>query len=118
MIDPKEAFRFENIRDEKGWIIAEWTVPDDFPYFDGHFPGKPVLPAVAILDGTIELLRIVLDSPRLELDVVHSAKFSGVVKPNFPLHICLREDSPHWEAEWRSRDTAQVLCSLSLSLRL
>lgn len=36
-------------------IDASWTVPADHPSFAGHFPGRPILPGVLILDRVLAL---------------------------------------------------------------
>lgn len=35
---------------------ATWMVPVDHPSFPGHFPGRPILPGVLLLDRALLLL--------------------------------------------------------------
>ena len=44
------------VRAESGEITAKATVPGDSPWFAGHFPDAPVLPAVAQLNLLVQML--------------------------------------------------------------
>jgi len=39
-----------------GGLLARGEVPAGSPWFDGHFPSRPVLPGVAMLHAIIELV--------------------------------------------------------------
>lgn len=109
MIEPHKAFRFcaDTIeRNEEGFRLI-WDVPADLPYFEGHFPENPVLPGVAIIDGTLEILRIALDRGPVELGAIPSAKFLGVIKPGLKIQISLRSsDSVNWNVDWSEAASA------------
>ena len=34
-------------------MSAEWIVPADHPAFAGHFPGRPIVPGVVLLDQSL-----------------------------------------------------------------
>jgi len=48
---------------DQGTISAELCCPADFPAFDGHFPGQPVLPAVMQLVVVRMLVAKLLQAP-------------------------------------------------------
>lgn len=109
MIEPQKAFRFSAgmIEPEAEGFRLTWVVPADLPYFEGHFPENPVLPGVAIIDGTLEILRIALDPGRVELEAIPSAKFLGVIRPGLKVQISLRSsDSVNWNVDWSEAASA------------
>ena len=64
----------------------EWIVPTDHPAFAGHFPGRPILPGVVLLDAA---LHAIATGCGMSLDQceVSSAKFLSPVAPGDALVI-------------------------------
>jgi len=89
---------------------ALWTVPEDLEYFNGHFSNNPVLPAVAILDVSLEFLRQLQKNPRLEIQSIRASKFMMPVVPKMTVQITLKSFSEskenRWEVEWRTEGIA------------
>ncbi len=105
MINPKDVAQagFRELAPPPG-LRVRWTVPTDLPYFAGHFPGNPTLPAVAMIDLTLELVRRWPGFERAELTALKSAKFAAVISPGAELEITVNRDAerrPAWQADWR-----------------
>ncbi len=68
---------------------TQWTVPAEHPAFAGHFPGRPILPGVVILDRVLALAaaEFALDPATLRLA---SAKFLSPVPPGETLTFSLQ----------------------------
>ena len=87
-----------------------FTVATDHPAFDGHFPGQPILPGVALLAevmeaamGDPELARAVGAEPRIAV-----VKFLGAVRPGAVLEIRFRLGARalDWQADEGTRRVA------------
>ena len=71
-------------------IITSLAIPIDHPAYAGHFPGRPVLPGVVLLDATLRALELagrgpaMSDSGRWE---INSAKFQSAVRPGEELTL-------------------------------
>lgn len=68
--------------------VIRYTVPEDHPAFAGHFPGRPILPGVVLLDWT---LQAIADSSGVVLQncTINSVKFLSPAKPGDMLTIAL-----------------------------
>jgi len=70
---------------EKDHIIAVKNVTFNEPFFQGHFPGKPIMPGVMILEALAQaggVLMFEKGYPQLKvLASIRNAKFRKVVKP-------------------------------------
>lgn len=97
----------------------DWKIPADLPYFDGHFPGTPVFPAVGIVDASIVVLRHVLDAPQLEFRSVETAKFLNLIIPGTEVRVewNLETDSSEqksYTVNWIKSSNQEVLATVSL----
>lgn len=65
-----------------------WTfrVPEDLPFFGGHFPGHPILPGVVALGWMIAAAERFLDRPVVAAELLN-VKFQVVVLPGALLEL-------------------------------
>ena len=89
------VFRFDNLlRSEDGSTIScSCTISPDMPFFQGHFPGRPIMPAVTQLDMIQSLLQQNAGWNGV-LTGGDALKFSGQVRPgdSLAIHIVRRPD--------------------------
>ena len=83
----------------------------DHPAFDGHFPGRPLLPGVTLL---AEVLEAVLDDPALAAIVgsaprIGAAKFLAPVRPG--ARLTLRLDATRRGIRFEVMDGERVAAS-------
>lgn len=92
----------ENIKKTDDTALVHFSVPRSLPWFEGHFPDQPVLPAVItaeISDALIETVFAV--SPQL----VSNAKFKGPIFPDMALTVSLfKQSDDSIIAIWRKSD--------------
>ena len=71
-------------------VILEFSVPKSSDYFDGHFPGFPILPAVAQVDI---IMRNISEFFKIgpELSKIKRIKFTSLVRPDTPLVLKLEK---------------------------
>lgn len=99
-------------------ISTEWTVPSDLPYFEGHFPGNPVFPAVGIVDACLSLLRLRQSDPGLQLTGIVSAKFSAPIRPEQKVTIEVSQTGDQvWQFIWSAAaDPTKKFANISLQV--
>lgn len=66
-------------------IVAERTFRADEAYLEGHFPGRPIVPGVLLLEGLAQTMAYlslsVRKAERIFLVGIEHARFRGVVQP-------------------------------------
>lgn len=97
-------------------IECLWNIPEDLPYFEGHFPEMPVLPGVVIIDFSAQL--ICLGNSNLnEIESIRRVKFMAPICPHHEVKIsCLSDsDKKDWQVTWHiaEQKAAQVMMTLS-----
>lgn len=81
------------------WIAAEGIeagadVPEDSVWFNGHFPGEPILPGIALLSAVYEA--VLKDASRrgepLRISGLKRVRFTGPVRPGEKLSLVLARE--------------------------
>lgn len=95
MTDP---FRLDRLDHDDRQAEAQVHVPGDCPFFQGHFPGEPILPGVAQVVLVTWVLGRVVGRP-LRIQSVHRVKFTSPVRPGMDLVLRLTWEGP--KVQWR-----------------
>lgn len=109
MIEPRQVFKTIQTGP-----VSQWTLPSDLPYFDGHFPGMPMLPAVGIIDASIYCLQNVTGKTKQAAQAVTNAKFLSPICPGQSVEIEVKDAGPEWQVAWRESGTARELATLKI----
>ena len=113
--DINDFIQFENRESKKGEVNALWKVNSELPFFEGHFPGNPILPAVCIIDISLHLLSLSYPEISLQDIEVKRSKFMAMVHPGQEVEISAQsDDEKTWKILWKSTADQQKLAQLSL----
>jgi 3-hydroxyacyl-[acyl-carrier-protein] dehydratase len=85
------VFRFDNIQYSRdGDVLScNCAIAADMPFFNGHFPGMPIMPAIAQIEMIHSLLQQKTDWNAV-ITGGSGLKFSGRIKPGDRLAIQLQ----------------------------
>jgi 3-hydroxymyristoyl/3-hydroxydecanoyl-(acyl carrier protein) dehydratase len=110
--------QFDNLIDsrrEEGEIRARIRVPADSPWFDGHFPGEPVLPGIAQLGMVHDLLCRAFDQ-QLPVARVSRVRFRQMIRPEQQLTLAVQRDGADGSHRFRITGDEGSICSGQLLL--
>ena len=96
-------------------ITLELSIPDTSPYYDGHFPGFPVLPAVAQVDLVV---RFASEHFGMSITVskINRIKFLNIIRPGNPLIIFMEIDKENMNFKISSPESEIVYSSGAMTI--
>ena len=100
---------------EEGEIRARIRVPADSPWFDGHFPGEPVLPGIAQLGMVHDLICRVLGQ-QLPVARVSRVRFRQMIRPEQHLTLTVQRDEATGSHRFRITGGEGSICTGQLTL--
>ncbi|MDA8140909.1 MAG: hypothetical protein M0036_19850 [Desulfobacteraceae bacterium] len=94
-----------------GTMAAQVRVPPGSAWFDGHFPGLPVLPGIAQLGMVVDLIRGMMGSP-VRVAEVNRVRFKQMIRPDDRLSVVV-EPKPSGKGGYGFRILKhdEVVCS-------
>jgi 3-hydroxyacyl-[acyl-carrier-protein] dehydratase len=101
--------------DNNNTIIAKVTTNEASPWYDGHFPDDPTLPAIAQLNMVTETIAKVLQKD-LSLQSLTRIKFKKVIRPGNILDIHAMTGKKENQYSFKVTSEHQEVCSGRLIL--
>ena len=98
-------------------VIVEFSVPNDSNYFDGHFPGFPILPAVAQLDIIMRFVSNYFNVNAV-LSEIKRIKFTSLIRPDAPLVLNIAKNGNTISFKMNSPDDKIVYSAGTLILNM
>jgi len=78
----------EIIEKTENSVSVKFSIPETSPYFDGHFPGFPILPAVAQAELVIRFASRCFETI-VNPSEIKRFKFTNLIRPDAPLLLKL-----------------------------
>lgn len=112
-LDVKWGIQIEKLESAVGTFTYKVVVPSHYPSFVGHFPGEPVLPAVSIINISVELISQQHIGFSQTDFILEKTKFKSMIQPNQALIVQYQELQTHsyqviWKKEVNSEECAIV----------
>ncbi len=75
-------------------LTAEAIARSGSPWFDGHFPGQPILPGIAMIAMAFDAAREkeAREGNRIRLKAVKRVRFKKPVRPDEPFTLTLKRE--------------------------
>jgi len=106
-------------------IVGIKNVTVNEPFFQGHFPGRPIMPGVLIIEAMAQVGAVLLfktfppsGRPLIYLTGVDNARFRKQVVPGDQLRFeveVLRRHPPFWKMQGKAYVESDVVCQAELT---
>lgn len=106
----------EITRSAENEISTDIHVPQDSPWFDGHFPAKPILPGVAQLGMVLDAISKARNR-ELKISNVRRVRFKRIIRPDDKLKIMaapLKQEEGSYSFRIMIQD--EVVCSGAMTV--
>ena len=105
----------QDVRHIDDGVEIDMVLPENLFYFQGHFPGRPILPGVVQIDWAVRFA-----DQYLQTDIASAqnfrVKFSSIIEPGHPVTFVLRRSANNQTLGFEMRDHESVLSSGSIRL--
>ena len=96
--------------------MADWKVPENLPYFEGHFVNHPVLPGVGIIDGSLCTVKAM--GHKFSQVEVKKAKFSKVIVPGLEIQVRTTNSGDNlYQVTWAQSKGKDIFAKVELICR-
>ena len=96
---------------------AEFRFPPDHPVFAGHFPGRPIVPGVFMVEMARNIAERAYGEP-LRMHSIDNARFTAAAPPDTALTIHLEITREGDRFDCRATSTIEGQAAMKLRLRL
>lgn len=106
-------------------VVGIKNVTRNEPFFDGHFPGRPIMPGVLILEALAQVGGVLAfkstppgGAPVVYLTGVDKAKFRRPVVPGDQLRLeveVLKQRAPFWKMQGQAYVDADLVCEAEMT---
>ena len=70
-------------------LVLELNIPKECEFFNGHFPGSPILPGVVQINWAIDFAAKLLGINKENIEEIAQLKFTQVITPGTQLFLSL-----------------------------
>jgi 3-hydroxyacyl-[acyl-carrier-protein] dehydratase len=96
-------------------LAAEIRVPKESPWFDGHFPGNPVLPGVAQLSMIFDVIQNAFKES-IKVTSIRRVRFKQMILPEDRLKVVVEPRKLPQDYSFRINRDDELICSGNITV--
>lgn len=103
---------------EESVITAQVIVGPGSPWFDGHFPGNPIVPGIAQMSLVFDLMQRTM-GPGLKLKGFKRVRFKQLIRPDTPISVLIKpaKKTPN-RFEYQLTADQKIVCTGFIDIRI